>query len=193
MKIIRIIFFFFLALALIVCMGIFIFFETFDADQYLAQITQKASIALGRPVSLGHISLGFSDQGITFDAGPLAVADDASFTKQPFITVDRIRISLDLEPLILHREIHIRNILLQSPQIHFIRSEEGQINAHGIGSKPSPSQSDVNLPQGGASASPLNASALKTRFFADRLGQINKNSVIANPEGVKQSLKEQQN
>ncbi len=133
MKIIRIIFFSLLALSLIAGTGIFIFFETFDTDQYLLQITKKASLALGRPVSIAGAGLGFSEQGITLDAGPLTIADDLDFTRQPFIKVDRVRISLDLRSLILRREIHITNILLQSPQIHFIRSQEGRINARSIG------------------------------------------------------------
>ena len=133
MKIIKIIFFTFLGLSLIVCTGIFIFSETYDTDQCLPLITQKASFFLGRPVSIGHVGLGFSSQGITLDAGPLTVADDAGFTSQPFIKVDRVRIGLDLKSLILQRKIHITDILLQSPQIHFIRSQEGIFNAQSIG------------------------------------------------------------
>jgi hypothetical protein len=133
MKIIRIILFSLLALSLIVCAGIFIFFETFDTDQYLPQITKKASIALGRPVSITGVALGFSDQGITLDAGPVTIADDPGFTTQPFIKVDRVRISLDLGPLILRREIHITGVLLQSPRIHLIRSQEGNFNVSSIG------------------------------------------------------------
>jgi len=81
------------------------------------------------------VGLGFSEQGITLDAGPLTIADDTAFTSQPFIKVDRIRISLDPRALFLRREIHITNILLQSPQIHFIRSQEGSINARSFGQK----------------------------------------------------------
>jgi hypothetical protein len=35
--------------------------------------------------------------------------------------------------LFFRREIHIRGILLQSPQIHIIRSEEGNFNIHNVG------------------------------------------------------------
>ena len=133
MKIIRIILFSLLALGLIVCSGIFIFFETLDTGQYLPQITKKASIALGRPVSIGGVGLGLSLQGITLDAGPVTIADDPGFTTQPFIKVDRVRISLDLRPLILRRKIHITDILLQSPRIHLIRSQEGNFNVRSIG------------------------------------------------------------
>ncbi len=132
MKIIKIIFFSLLALSLIVCASVFIFFETFDTDQYLSQITKKVSLALGRQVSIGGVGLGFSEQGITLDAWPLTIADDRAFTTQPFIKVDRVRVSLDVRSLILQREIHITDILLQSPQIHFIRSQEGNFNARSI-------------------------------------------------------------
>jgi hypothetical protein len=135
MKIVRIIFFSLLALSLIACAGIFIFLGTFDTDQYLPQITTKASLVLGRPVSIGHVGLGFSLRGITLDAGPVTIADDLDFTTQPFIKVDRARISFDLRPLIFQREIHVTDILLQSPRIHFIRSLEGNINIRSIGKK----------------------------------------------------------
>jgi len=133
MKIIKTILSSFLAFGLIVSTGIFIFFQTFDTDQYLPQITKKASLVLGRPVSITGVGLGLSSQGITLDLGPLVIADDTAFTKQPFIKVDKVRLSLDLIALILHREIHITEILLQSPQIHFIRSLERNINAQSIG------------------------------------------------------------
>ena len=133
MKIIRIILFCLLGLSLIACSGIFIFFQTFDTDQYLPQITNKVSLALGRPVSIGHVGLGISARGITLDAGPVTIADDSGFTTQSFVRIDRVRISLDLRSLILHREIHITDLILQSPQIHFIRSQEGNINVRSIG------------------------------------------------------------
>jgi hypothetical protein len=133
MKIIRIILFTLLALSLIVCFGIFIFFETLDTDQYLPQITKKASLALGRPVSITGVGLGFSLRGITLDAGPVTIADDLSFTTQPFIEVDRVRMNLDLRLLILRRKIHITDVLFQSPRIHFIRSQEGNFNVRSIG------------------------------------------------------------
>ena len=118
---------------MIACAGIFILFQTFDTDRFLPQFTQQASHVLGRPVSVEHVGLGLSSRGITLDAWPLIVADDPDFTSQPFIKIDRVRISLDLKLLILQGKVHISDILLQSPQIHFIRSEDGIINAHSIG------------------------------------------------------------
>lgn len=132
MKFIKIIFLTLLALGLIACTGIFILFQTFDTDQYLPNFIQKATMALGRPVSVGHVGLGLSSRGISLDAWPLIIADDPDFTSQPFVKIDRVRISLDLKSLILQRRVQITDILLQSPQIHFIRSQEGNINVRSI-------------------------------------------------------------
>jgi len=200
MKIIKIIFFSFLALSLIVCTGVFIFFETFDTDQYLPQITKKASLALQRAVSIGHVGLGFSSRGITLDAWPLTIADDLGFTTQPFIKVDRVRISLDLRPLILRREIHITDILLQSPQIHFICSQEGNFNIQSfvrVGLKPAPTKQSFNskeslLPAKAGKTSLLKNAALGSTSRNDKnfktneaIGPFDTTKVIPNAINIK--------
>ncbi len=148
MKIIRVIFFCFLAMGLVACTGIFILFQTFDSDQYLPKFTQHASNYLGRPVQVEHVGLGLSSRGITLDAWPLTIADDPDFTSQPFIKIDRVRVSFDLGSLILRHKIQITDILLQSPWVHFIRSEEGFLNAQSIGqlTKPAVPQGLLALP-----------------------------------------------
>jgi uncharacterized protein involved in outer membrane biogenesis len=190
MKIIRITFFSLLALSLVVCTAIFIFFQTFDTDQYLPQIVQKASLALGRPVSIAGLGLGLSEQGITLDAGPLIVADDPAFTSQPFIKVDKVRLSLDLMSLIFQRKIHITEILLQSPQIHFIRSQDGNINARSIGNPvviASPSSSVIASPKGEAisdrTSNPVEiaASPSAPRNDTIKLPEIDQSRFLKNP------------
>ncbi len=175
MKIIRIIFFSLLALSLIAGTGIFIFFETFDTDQYLLQISKKAALALGRPVSIAGAGLGFSTRGITLDVGPLTIADDPGFTTQPFIKVDRVRVSLDLMSLVFRREIHITDILLQSPQIHFIRSGEGNFNVQSIGQKSRSAGNNtavVASPSSSVIASSLKNAALKSASHNDTIKAV---------------------
>jgi len=154
-KITRLIFFSSLAFALILCTGIFIFFQTFDTEQYLSPITQKISLVLNRPVSVGHLGLGLSSQGIALDAGPLIITDDANFTTQPFIKINRIRLGLDFKSLILKHKIYITQIILQSPQIHFIRSQEGILNVGNIG------PAIANIPPVIENINPVIASAAK--------------------------------
>ncbi len=133
MRFLRLLFSVLLALVLIASMGIFILFQTFDTDKYLSQFTQKATLALGRPVSIGHVGLGLSSQsGITLDLGPFKIMDDQGFTSQPFIQIDRVRVSLDLGSLIFRRDIRITGIGLESLRLHFIRARNGDLNARSI-------------------------------------------------------------
>jgi len=132
MKIIRGVFFGVVFLGLIVGAGLFIFLETFDTDSYLPQITRQASKILERVVTIGHAALGISWDGIILDVGPVVIADDAQFTSQPFIKVDHVHVGLDIVSLIIHREIRMTDVLLQSPEIHIIRSQEGVFNIHSI-------------------------------------------------------------
>jgi hypothetical protein len=133
MKIIKIILFGFLSLSLVLGAAVFIFFQIFDADQYLSQITKQASAAVGRPVSAKGIGLGLSWRGITVDVRPATVADEQEFTAQPFLKVEKVRVSVDFKSLILRHKVRITNVLLQSPQIHFIHSQDGSINAMSLG------------------------------------------------------------
>jgi len=138
MRIIKTLFFSLLAFVLIASTGVFILFQTFDSDPYLLKFTQKASDIIGRQVSVKHVGLGLSSRGVTLDAWPLTIADDPDFTSQPFVKIDRIRVSLDLQTLILQHKIQITNILLQSPWVHLIRSQEGNINVRNIAQKSMP-------------------------------------------------------
>jgi len=166
MKIIKVIFLWVVALGLIVSAGIFIFLETFDVDAYLPRITHQVSQVLGRPTTVGHVALGLSWGGMTLDAGPLVIADDVNISQQPFVKVDRVRLGLDIASLIIHREVHITDVLLQSPEIHIILSQEGSLNVHSIGQAIRVAGNNTARPP---------SSAISSR-------------VIASPEGAKQSF-----
>jgi len=164
MSFIKNIFFLLMSLILIAAMAIFIFFQIFDTDQYLPKIINKASLVIGRPVSIGNLSLGISLRGISFDAGPLIVKDDPNFTSQPFVKIDKIRVSLDLKSLILKHQIRIKNILLESPKIHFIRNQEGRFNISSLAQRAVIIKNDMpqkvinSMPQQQNAASPIKPS-----------------------------------
>ena len=132
MKIVRDVFLGVVFLALIVGVGVFIFLGTFGINSRLPQITLQVSKALARSVTIGHVGLAICRDGIALDVGPVVIADDADFTSQPFISVDRVRLGLDAIALISHRQIRITSILLRSPEIHIIRSDQGAMNFESI-------------------------------------------------------------
>jgi len=140
MRMLRIIFLCLTAAVLLFMSGLYIVVKSFDSSGFLSQIAQKASVRLGRTVSFGHLGVGLSSAGITFDLSPVTVSDDPSFTAQPFIKVDRVRAGVDLKSLIFHRKIHISGIILQSLQVHLIRSMGGDMNIRSMLSSNRPAE-----------------------------------------------------
>ena len=133
MKIIRGVLWGCLAVVLIASVGIFIFFETFDTDVYLSKFTAQASKVLGRSVMIGHAGLGLSLRGVTLDVGPLVIADDESFSSLPFVKIDSVHLGLDIMSLITEHKLRITNVLIQSPVIHILRSQERIMNVQSLG------------------------------------------------------------
>lgn len=140
MKVIRVIFLVLLALGMIACNVLFIFFQTYDPDKYLPTLTAKVSSYIGRPVSIGYVGPGLSLRGLTLDVGPVIIPDDPAFTTQPFIEIQRIRMVPDWGAFLLHTGVHFRLVQLESPRIHFIISPEGKFNAAAVGAEIEPQE-----------------------------------------------------
>ncbi|MFH1359944.1 MAG: AsmA family protein [Candidatus Omnitrophota bacterium] len=130
---------FFLVLCMILVVafiGLVVFVRTFDADKYRTQITKEISRSVGRDVAIGKIQLDISFlQGITLNIHQLALADDAAFSKENFLTIEDVQLGLDLQTLIKTRQISILSIEFVSPKINIIRDAKGQINTQGLSQK----------------------------------------------------------
>ncbi len=96
--------------------GLAIFILTFDADRYRPALLQELQKALGRPVRLERLSLGWQ-QGIALELRRLAIQEDASGTREPLLEVDSVRALARLAPL-LRKQVRISSVILARPRIH---------------------------------------------------------------------------
>lgn len=79
-----------------------------DLSRYKAQIEEKATQAVGRKVSIdGKLSLSIL---------PLPHISVENITVERLLRVKQVKASIELWPL-LHKEVHIRSITLQSPRV----------------------------------------------------------------------------
>lgn len=109
--------------------GLVILVKTIDLNQYLPQIVQMVSQAVGRDVSVGKLTLNFSfKQGVFVDVAKVALNDDALFSKAPFVSIDHVHVGVSLLPLITKRQIEIISIDIQSLQVALIRNKQGVFN-----------------------------------------------------------------
>jgi AsmA protein len=128
-----------IALVLIVaaCLPLFL-----NADSFRTRIESTLTKSLGRKVTIGKLDLSIWSGGLV--ATNSTVADDPAFSTQPFIQADSVKIGVEILPLILSRQIHIRGFSLVSPKVQLLRAANGTWNYSTIGkSASSPQDADT--------------------------------------------------
>jgi len=113
-------------------------------NQFRPTIEEKASAALGRKVDVGNLSLSLFTGSLAADN--LAIADDAKFSKSPFLTAKSIKVGVELVPLILHKDLNITNIVIDSPEVTLLRNPGGEWNYSSFGASAAKSQGKQATP-----------------------------------------------
>jgi AsmA protein len=113
-------------------------------NQFRPTIEEKASAALGRKVDVGNLSLSLFTGSLAADN--LAIADDAKFSKSPFLTAKSIKVGVELVPLILHKDLNITNIVIDSPEVTLLRNPGGEWNYSSFGASAAKSQGNQATP-----------------------------------------------
>ncbi len=102
-----------------------------DANTFRPMIESRLSTALARKVTLGNLSLSVWTGSLV--ANDLEIAEDPKFGQTPFFTAKRLRIGVQLAPLIFKRDVVLRSLRMDAPQIHLIRGEDGVWNYSTLG------------------------------------------------------------
>src|SRR5665213_577204 len=103
-------------------------------NQFRPSLEEKASVALGRKVTLGNLKLSVFSRSLA--AEDLSIGDDPKFGPSPFLTAKSIKIGVELLPLIFSKTINVTGIAIQNPQVILIRSATGQWNYSSLGGSP---------------------------------------------------------
>ena len=113
-------------------------------NQFRPTIEEKASAALGRKVDVGNLSLSLFSGSLAADN--LAIADDPKFSKSPFLTAKSIKVGVELMPLILHKDLNITKIVIDSPEVTLLRGPGGEWNYSSFGASAAKSQGKQAAP-----------------------------------------------
>jgi len=107
-------------------------------NQFRPTIEEKASAALGRKVDVGNLSLSLFTGSLAADN--LSIADDPKFSNAPFLTAKSIKVGVELLPLVLHKDLNITGIVIDSPGVTLLRSPNGEWNYSSFGASAAKSQ-----------------------------------------------------
>jgi AsmA protein len=123
-----------IALPILAALAIRIFV---DANTFRPMIESRLTAALSRKVTLGALSLSVMTGSLV--ANDLAIAEDPRFGQTAFFTARRVRIGVEMKPLIFNHQLIVRSFEVDAPQIHLIRAEDRTWNfstlSHGAGSQ----------------------------------------------------------
>jgi AsmA protein len=111
-----------------------------NADTFRPTLEDQLSSALGRQITLGHLS--FSLLSGSLIAENISIADDPAFSTSPFLDAKSFYIGVEVMPLLFHHQIRVTKLTIDSPSIHIIHAENGKWNFSSLGgttARPTPS------------------------------------------------------
>ncbi len=115
-----------LAVLVLVALPFFI-----NADTFRPMLEEQLSNALGRRVTLSHLSFSLISGSLV--ANNIAIADDPAFSTSPFLQARSFHIGVEVMPLIFHRQVHVTDLKVDSPAIRLIQAQNGKWNFSSIG------------------------------------------------------------
>jgi len=123
--------------ALILIVAALLFYAAANLNSIIAEnrdaLISRLSSSIGRPVQAANIqaSIGW---GVAADVSEVKIADDPSFSDQPFLRASDVYAKVEFLPL-LARQVRISKVVLQNPEIRIIRNAYGALNVSTIGRK----------------------------------------------------------
>jgi AsmA protein len=125
-----------------------------NGETFRPTLESRLSAALGRQITLGHLSFSLLSGSLVADN--IAIADDPAFSTTPFVQAKQLKIGVELGPLIFHKEVRITRLTIDTPAIDLIQNQAGKWNFSSMGSSAPPSS-----PQEPTSAPDLSVGELK--------------------------------
>ena len=102
-----------------------------NVNSFRPKIESELTDALGRPVTLGDLSLSLFGGKVGVEN--VSIADDPAFSKSPFITMKSLEVGVELMPLIFSKQLNVTGIVLDEPQITLLKGPNGTWNFSSLG------------------------------------------------------------
>lgn len=146
-----------------------------DANQFRPRLESTLTEALGRPVSVGNLSVSLWSGGVS--AENLSIADDPAYSKTPFLQAKSLKLGVEVIPLIFSRKLNVTGLTIDQPSIALLQSDSGEWNFSSMGAKaetpptqPPPSQP----PASGGKPLEISAKLVKISDGHFSMGQANR-------------------
>jgi AsmA protein len=102
-----------------------------DPNHFRPMLQQELTRVLGREVKLGDLKLSVFSGSVT--ANDLSIADDAAYSRTPFVQAKSLAIGVELWPLLTSRQLHVTGLTIEQPAISLIQTPDGEWNFSKLG------------------------------------------------------------
>ena len=102
-----------------------------NTASFKEKIESAASKSLGRQVAITNLKLSVFSGGML--AQGVTISDDPSFSSQPFLAADSVKVHVALWPLITRRDVQVEGFVLETPKVVLMRNAAGIWNYSSIG------------------------------------------------------------
>jgi len=94
-----------------------------DAHTFRPTLESELTATLGRPVTVGNLTLSLFSGGVSADN--ISIADDPAFSKSPFVQAKSLKVGVELMPLIFSKQLNVTELTLNQPVIALVKAESG--------------------------------------------------------------------
>jgi AsmA protein len=119
------------ALVVLLLVGVVAATFLIDPNHFRPMLEAELTSALGREVKLGDLKLSILSGSVT--ANDLAIADDAAYSRKPFVQAKSLAIGVEVWPLVASRQLHVTGLTIEQPAINLIQNAEGDWNFSKMG------------------------------------------------------------
>ena len=137
-----------------------------NINSFRPMLEKRASLALGRKVKLGTLSLSILSG--TLVANDVEIADDPAFSTSNFLTAKSLKAAVEMKPLIFSKQINIIGIVIEHPQITLLQAADGTWNFSNLGAP-----SRVKLEASGSKIPPLTVAKFSVDNGAVTIRRLN--------------------
>lgn len=109
-----------------------------NANSFKPTVEARLSAALGRKVQVGDLGMSVLSGSLT--AKDLSIADDPSFSSNPFLTAKSFRVGVEVWPLIFSKALNITGLTIEKPEVNLVRNQQGKWNISSLGGGSSEAQ-----------------------------------------------------
>jgi hypothetical protein len=114
----------------VLIIGSVAFLALVGINRYRPVVERKLQEAIGCPVMIGRLSLGWQD-GLAMECQGVNILSATGRPPQPLLQLESVSVLVRLAPL-FHKRLDVASVVLKRPRLHVKREADGRINLMGL-------------------------------------------------------------